>query len=98
DGVHTNGTAIAKINKVTDKDAEIEVFLNALYSEDSLLNISRSHYDFPASISLKADTFIGDWGPNKDGEFLTQGLSWDAIGSGESRADAIEIMQSAGWQ
>ncbi|NQZ00641.1 MAG: extracellular solute-binding protein [Bdellovibrionales bacterium] len=96
-GVHTNGTAIMKINQSDNKTAQVEAFLKALYSEASLKEISAAHYDFPASTTVNSDTFVGQWGPNKDGEFLVQGLSWDEIGAGQNRADAVAIMTDAGW-
>jgi iron(III) transport system substrate-binding protein len=97
-GVHTNGTAVARLAKAEDKSELIAVFLNALYSPASLQAISAAHFDYPASTTVVPETFIGSWGPNQDGEFLIQGLDWDAIGSGQARRNAVEIITKAGWE
>jgi len=93
-GTHTNGTSVM-MSRYSGKTELAEEFLKSLYTDASLLEISSNYFDYPASVDLRANTVVGDWGPNKDGRFIQEGLGWLEVG--RKRSEAIQINTNTGW-
>ncbi len=89
-GVHTNGAGIG-IYKASKNQASAEQFISLLLEDQTQLDWSANHYDYPAKANLIPSTLIKDWGL-----FKTEQASWETLG--KSLPAALKIISDVQYK
>lgn len=89
-GAHTNGTGMGIYN-ASKNQTSAEKFMELMLEDQTQLQWSAAHYDYPAKANLIPSTLIKDWGL-----FKAEQASWETLG--KSTPAALKIISEVQYK